>query len=171
MNKIVTVFVGIVLVITLPYAGSGQNRTRYFNRTWIGYHLVVSSGSYASKNAFELLSVNGLQFSQNEIGIGVGLRGYHTPSYNTLPIYLEYNKIFNKSATLLSLDAGTSARISGNFTGGGFFSVGLSQRLLHAKPDLFIGAKYNNEKIVLPFIPNNLTVQLSAIVITISAGF
>jgi len=121
----------------------------YFNITKIGYvaiHelkreiFVPGEGNFYSEpdsggaHAWSLQTINGYFLSPYfSLGIGVGLDGYHKPTFNTLPVFLDVRAyISDEGDSFYSfLDIGPTLRIGGDnseLRKGVLFNIGLGYK-------------------------------------------
>jgi len=174
MRKLLTTF--LILFISNVFAQVVNETTKtkdeyrnkgYFNITKIGYvaiHnlkreiFIPGEGNFYSEPdasdayAWSLQTINGYFISPFfSLGIGVGLDGYHKPTYNTLPVFIDLRAYLSdeEDSFYAFLDIGPTLRIDGDnsqLRKGILFNIGLGCKYnisngLYLISDLFFSHK------------------------------
>lgn len=155
MRKLLTTF---LILFTLNVFAQDVDKSKakdefrnsgYFNITKIGYvaiHelkreiFVPGEGNFYSEpdtggaHVWSLQTINGYFLSPYfSLGIGVGLDGYHKPTFNTLPIFLDVRAYLTEEGDSFYsfLDIGPTLRIGGDnseLRKGVLFNIGLGYK-------------------------------------------
>ncbi len=106
---------------------------------------VVESNSIA----FGIENINGWFISPYfSAGIGVGYNYYHSPDFNTFPVYLDLRAYFSESRNSFyaNFEIGTLLRFDKDYTRGQVVNLGIGYKLVISKQlDMLIGITTNSK--------------------------
>jgi len=114
-----------------------KKNTGIFNLTEIGYLPGVGNISYDNidieneANTYRLRTIFGYFLTPHfSLGAGIGLDGYHNPTYNTMPLFIEGRAYLlnNRHSPFFYADIGKAIKAGMEFEEGLFFNTGIGYK-------------------------------------------
>ncbi len=154
--KSIIPFVFVIVIGTQLYAQkSDTNKNQgFFNITKISYidvQNIVFDGfgtgetnlASESSRAFSLQTISGYFLTPHfSLGAGFGLDGYHDPTYNTMPLFIDLRGYFvnNRNSLFTFLDIGTLLKPGTSFRKGRMMEIGIGYKFFASSNIAMIGS-------------------------------
>lgn len=157
MKIIKSIFLLIMLSGLSTHAIAQFGKTKkFYNLTEFGYLTGIGSykidGTKVSNNghAYRLRTQFGSFITPKlSLGIGIGLDGYHQPSYNTCPTFVDVHYYLNdqKKTMFIFGDFGYAIELGPEFSGGPMMNSGIGYKRTMNKSSLLFSLGYNIQQI------------------------
>lgn len=140
------------------------------NVVFDGFGTGESNLANESSKAYSLQTINGYFLTPHlSLGAGFGLDGYHDPTYNTMPLFIDIRGYFvnNKNSVFTFLDVGTLLKPGTSFRKGRMMEIGIGYKFFASSNIAMIGSINGSFKGLSlteePYISSNRTVALKGI--------